>query len=358
MGVRGILLQPAPFLSLKFSCYVLKKLIAFAVTKLFMMRILFCISLAFLSLFGSTAEATVEPCPLVTERAILGVWEAVYTADTVRVFRLELNEKGPSLLSQGLPFRKTFVSVLKEKTISDGKINLLFKNQLKPVRTIVKGKEYTTKGEEAIIGTGRVCESSESKGVGNGALDVTLVMEPDSPEPRKWELRFIKVEGRELTDWLREMSDLAKDAAKQFKAEASSPSSDLMANRVADLVDSVIQKDHEQEAFTKLEALGMESVPYIVSHLSDSRRLPIQAISLINKSVNAFEGLRHYGPEVVHDALAAILNQITGQSFEFVYNGASSEQRQKNTRAWEAWCMQSFPQKATVCSGSANKLLK
>ena len=319
------------------------------------MRILFCISLAFLSLFGSTAEATVEPCPLVTERSILGVWEAVYTADTVRVFRLELNEKGPSLLSQGLPFRKTFVSALKEKTIADGKINLLFKNQLKPVRTIVKGKEYTTKGEELIIGTGRVCES---KGVGSGALDVTLLMEPDSPDPKKWELRFIRSEGRELTDWLREMSDLAKDAAKKFRAEASSSSSDLMANRVADLVDSVLQKDHEQEAFTKLEALGMEGVPYLVSHLSDYRRLPIQAISLSNKSVNAFEGLRHYGPEVVHDALAAILNQISGQSFEFVYNGASSEQRQKNTRAWEVWCMQSFPQKATVCSGSANKLLK
>ena len=216
MGVRGILLQPPPFLPLKLSCHVLKKLIGFARTKLFMMRILFCTSLTFLSLFGSTAEASVEPCPLVTERSILGVWEAVHTSDTVRVFRLELSEKGPSLLSQGLPFRKTFVSILKEKTIADGKINLLFQNQLKPVRIIVKGKEYTTKGEELIIGTGRVCES---KGIEHGALDVTLVMEPDSPEPKKWELRFIKSEGRELTDWLREMSDLAKDAANKFRAE-------------------------------------------------------------------------------------------------------------------------------------------
>lgn len=181
-----------------------------------MMHNLIFLSLALLSLFGSTAEASLEPCPAVTEDSIRGVWEAVYTSDTVRVFRLEIRGKGPSLLSQGLPSRMTIVSVLKKKTISDGKVNLLFKNNLRPAQTIVKGKEYTTKGEELIVGTGQVCGSQGSE---FGAMNVILVMEPDSPDPKKWELRFIKSPSGLLTQQLKEMSDLAKDATNKFKAQ-------------------------------------------------------------------------------------------------------------------------------------------
>jgi hypothetical protein len=50
--------------------------------------------------------------------------------------------------------------------------------------------------------------------------------------------------------------------------------------------------------------------------MDDRRSLPDPRISLKNKSPQAFEGLRHYGPQEVVDALAAILNQITGQKFK------------------------------------------
>ena len=56
--------------------------------------------------------------------------------------------------------------------------------------------------------------------------------------------------------------------------------------------------------------------------------------SLKNKSPEAFEGLRHYGPQKVVDALAAILNQITGQNFGFIYNGATDAERTKTVRGW------------------------
>jgi len=39
--------------------------------------------------------------------------------------------------------------------------------------------------------------------------------------------------------------------------------------------------------------------------------------------------MRHYAPQVVVDALAAILNQITGQHFGFIYNGATEVERAK-----------------------------
>ena len=135
-----------------------------------------------------------------------------------------------------------------------------------------------------------------------------------------------------------------QDFRARFAAEP-----DAMARHVASLIDETTNAQTEDTAFKSLEALGPQGVPFIVAHLSDSRALPVKAISLVNKSVNAFEGLRHYGPETVHDALSAILNQITGQGFEFVYNGASSEVRERDSKAWKAWCVKSYPQMASAC---------
>jgi hypothetical protein len=124
---------------------------------------------------------------------------------------------------------------------------------------------------------------------------------------------------------------------------------DRMADKVTSLVNQTTNAATEADAFRSLESLGDAGVPYIVAHLDDLRPLPVEAISLENKSLDAFEGLRHYGPKVVHDALSAILNQVTGQSFEFVYNGATDEVRQRNAKAWRDWCAGRYPQQATVC---------
>jgi hypothetical protein len=144
----------------------------------------------------------------------------------------------------------------------------------------------------------------------------------------------------------------AISAAAVFVALTSlalSSSLDAMAQKVAALVNNTVGASTEASAFAELERLGDPAVPYIVGHLSDFRSLPIRAISLENKSPTAFEGFRHYAPETVHDALAAILNQLTGQSFEAVYNGASPEVRARNVKAWEAWCTKALPAKASAC---------
>lgn len=131
----------------------------------------------------------------------------------------------------------------------------------------------------------------------------------------------------------------------------SSPSSDPMARRVAALVDETTNPRTEMQSFERLEALGADAAPYIVHHLGDARPLPLKEIELANGSPGAFEGSRHYAPEVVHDALSAILNQISGVSFEFVYNGATSRTREMDRARWQAWCASTFPAKAVICSG-------
>ena len=116
------------------------------------------------------------------------------------------------------------------------------------------------------------------------------------------------------------------------------------------MVDRTTIQSQEQDAFAQLEALGSPAVPYLVSHLGDMRPLPEHEISLANNAPGAFEGLRHYSPQTVHDALAAILNQLTDRNFVPVYNGASLPERQANTAQWLAWCVKAFPAKAVVCS--------
>ena len=124
-----------------------------------------------------------------------------------------------------------------------------------------------------------------------------------------------------------------------------------LESRVSRLVDQTTKSESaEQKAFNELQSLGDQAVPYLVSHLGDVRSLAVKEISLTNKSPDAFEGVRHYGPSTVHDALAAILNQITGQNFVFVYNGATPQEREENHRKWVEWCRSTYPAQSEICS--------
>jgi hypothetical protein len=107
--------------------------------------------------------------------------------------------------------------------------------------------------------------------------------------------------------------------------------------QVAALIAKMLDKSTEQQAFRDLEALGCAGVPAIIGQMDDRRSLPDPNISLNNNYPEAFEGTRSYEPKVVVDALAAILSQITGQDFGFIYNGASEPQRKKTIEGWRGY---------------------
>lgn len=104
--------------------------------------------------------------------------------------------------------------------------------------------------------------------------------------------------------------------------------------RVGVLIERMLNAPTEQKAFSDLEALGCPAVPAIIRRMDDRRLLPDPRISLRNKSPQAFEAARHYGPVQVVDALAAILNQLTGQDFGSIYNGATGEERTRTVQGW------------------------
>jgi len=126
-------------------------------------------------------------------------------------------------------------------------------------------------------------------------------------------------------------------------------SSPAVEKRVTALIGKMLNTSTEQQAFADLEALGCPAVPAIVERMDDRRSLPDPRISLRNKSPQALEGLRHYGPEKVVHALAAILNQITGQDFGFIYNGATDAERDKTVRWWRDFSRKTSATK--LCDG-------
>jgi len=93
----------------------------------------------------------------------------------------------------------------------------------------------------------------------------------------------------------------------------------------------------QQRVFDRLEALGKEAVPAIVAQMDDRRALRTPAISLVNHSPDAFEGMRHYGPKQVVDGLDAVLNQVTGESFGSIVNGGSDRQRDAVVNGWRIY---------------------
>jgi hypothetical protein len=104
--------------------------------------------------------------------------------------------------------------------------------------------------------------------------------------------------------------------------------------RVAVLIDRMVKADTQEKAFSQLETLGCAAVPATIRRMDDRRSLPVTRISLRNKGPQAFEGIRHYAPQQVVDALAAILNHVTGQDFGLIYNGATDEERTKTIQGW------------------------
>jgi hypothetical protein len=116
---------------------------------------------------------------------------------------------------------------------------------------------------------------------------------------------------------------------RDFEPDNRAPHFKLVERLLASIVDA----DSQQNAFSDLEALGEEAVPAIVAQMNDFRELPNSGMTLKN-SPGHWEAVRHYGPDKVVDAMAAILNQLTHQSYRAIYNGGSDRERKACIDAW------------------------
>lgn len=112
---------------------------------------------------------------------------------------------------------------------------------------------------------------------------------------------------------------------------------DEMHEKVLSLVEEMLDKKTEIWAFDSLEILGKKAVPSIIRLMDDRRPLPIKSIKFTNKSASSLEGVRHYSPELICDALSAILNQVTGENFGSIQNGGSERERVRTINGWRIY---------------------
>ena len=111
------------------------------------------------------------------------------------------------------------------------------------------------------------------------------------------------------------------------------------------LADNAAQRDkiEEQQAtlLEQLESIGPAAVPYIVKNMDVRKPLAITHMRLANKFPNAWEGYRTYRPRQVVDALAAILDQLTGKTMlagADIFNGeGTSGDRDALIAAWKEY---------------------
>lgn len=110
---------------------------------------------------------------------------------------------------------------------------------------------------------------------------------------------------------------------------------------VGELTAKLANSEQQAGAALALEKLGIEAVPAIVLHMDSREPMGRKSLSFVNYNLDAFEGTRHYGPELVADSLAAILNQITGKSFGHIYSGAEESERIRCINGWRIYSMRS-----------------
>ena len=127
-------------------------------------------------------------------------------------------------------------------------------------------------------------------------------------------------------------------AAVLLGATTPSPSENELGAKVKSGIDRALaakSPEESQAAFDAILELGCRAVPEIVDRMDDRRELPVKYIRLKNDSPQAFEAFRQYGPEVLTDALAAILDDIVFADCGFIFNGATEAQRVASVQCWQ-----------------------
>lgn len=133
---------------------------------------------------------------------------------------------------------------------------------------------------------------------------------------------------------------------------AAGPRGEALDDHISRLVDQTTKSERSaRRALNQLESLGYQATPYLIGHLADVRPIAVRSIDFENKAPDGFELVIHYAPKTVHDALAAVLSQVTGVNFIRVYNGATLQERNENRDKWVEWCLLEFSTQESACRG-------
>ena len=105
-----------------------------------------------------------------------------------------------------------------------------------------------------------------------------------------------------------------------------------------------IQNGKQSRLFREIEELGTNAVPSIIRNMDSRAPLQYKYIALRNPSGSGREEVRQYNPELVVDAMAAILNQLTGHHFGSIETSIirTNELRDKTVLGWREYLRYQF----------------
>jgi hypothetical protein len=112
---------------------------------------------------------------------------------------------------------------------------------------------------------------------------------------------------------------------------------DNLQGTVKALIDEMTDPATQQDAVWRLQRLGPRAAPSIIRLMDDRRPLPSKHTMFINTHPKAFEGITHYGPKVVVDALTTVLAFMTEYSFGSLESGGSEDARRTAVNAWRVY---------------------
>lgn len=106
---------------------------------------------------------------------------------------------------------------------------------------------------------------------------------------------------------------------------------------VKGLIGKMLARETQLEATYALQRLDPRAAPSIIRLMDDRRPLAVKHMEILNTAPGAFEGITHYGPELVVDALSGVLPGLTREGFGFIQNGGSEKDRRKVVDAWRTY---------------------
>jgi hypothetical protein len=125
---------------------------------------------------------------------------------------------------------------------------------------------------------------------------------------------------------------IAKDFAR---LPAARP--DEFEGTVRRLINKMLAEGTQQQAVYELQRLDRRAAPSVIRQMDDRRTLPDKHTQFINTHPHGFEGILHYSPKVVVDALATVLGDLTDESFGQIYNGGTEDERRQVVDAWRVY---------------------
>lgn len=128
------------------------------------------------------------------------------------------------------------------------------------------------------------------------------------------------------------------------------PSKEIDEKVIHLINETTLSPTKQQAALLALEELGDVAVPYIISHLNDTRPLAAREMRTVNNFPGAMEHYAFHTPALVHDALSILLIQMTGKAYMFSDESSTGWQRKINTMQWIGWCLSHQSSKASLCT--------